>query len=88
MKRLFASAALAMLVTAVAVPAMAMPTASTWGIGYFRPEAPIGARMWFSRRRWAVTSASASSREQVVLPARPISRPGRSIRVPIVIANA
>jgi len=49
MKRIITLAALA-LTTALAVPAMADPAAGKWGLGYFRPEAPIGVRYWFSEK--------------------------------------
>jgi hypothetical protein len=41
-------AALALVTTAFAATAMAEPAAGKWGVGYFRPEAPLGARFWFS----------------------------------------
>ena len=49
MKRLVTFAALALVTTAVAASvAMAQPAAGKWGVGYFRPEAPLGARFWFT----------------------------------------
>ena len=49
MKRNITLAVLA-LTAMLAVPAMADPAAGKWGLGYFRPEAPIGIRYSFSEK--------------------------------------
>src|SRR5580765_5280966 len=88
MKRLLAFAALAMVVTACAAPAMAAPAAGTWGLGYFRPQAPIGARMWFSPKVGGDFGFGFSSQSGGAPAAPSTSSYTLDIGVPINVANA
>jgi hypothetical protein len=48
MKRVLAL--MSLLAVVLPASAFAVDTQGLWGPGYFRPEAPIGARVWFSEK--------------------------------------
>ena len=86
MKRLVMLAALALVTTAFAATAMAEPAAGKWGVGYFRTQAPLGVRYWFSPKVGGDLGIGFDNQSQSGTPSQ--SDWTIDIGVPINMANA
>src|SRR5689334_4303675 len=46
MKKIVTLLAVLAVTTLVAIPSFAAPVKGTWGVGYYNPDFPVGARIW------------------------------------------